>query len=141
MMLSAKSKKQEVSKMNLDLSIITTNAIVLVPVVIALVQAIKLTGFIPTHFTPLLSIAIGILVGFLGDHSNSDLSLTLLSGAVYGLMASGLYSGVKTTMIAHQQMQQEKLDKKNKTAQKQRQNNAQHVEYNNVYIDKDKDQF
>ena len=100
--------------MNLDLTAITTNAIVLVPIVIAIVQAIKLTGWIPDHFAPLLSIAVGVVIGFLGDHDNSDLTLTILSGAVYGLMASGLYSGVKTTMIAHQQMKEQKQNKRNK---------------------------
>jgi hypothetical protein len=101
--------------MNFDLSVITTNAIVIVPIVIALVQAVKLTGFIPDHFSPLLAIGIGIIIGFLGDHDNSDLTLTILSGAVYGLMASGLYSGIKVTMQAHSRMKQEKEAKKNKT--------------------------
>jgi uncharacterized membrane protein (DUF441 family) len=90
--------------MNFDLSVITTNAIVIVPIVIALVQAVKLTGFVPDHFSPILAIVIGIIIGWLGDHDNPDLTVTLLSGAVYGLMASGLYSGVKTTMVAHQRM-------------------------------------
>jgi uncharacterized protein YoaH (UPF0181 family) len=100
--------------MNLDLTAITSNAIVLVPIVIAIVQAIKLTGWIPDHFAPLLSILVGVIIGFLGDHHNNDLTLTILSGAVYGLMASGLYSGVKTTMIAHEQMKEQKQNKNKK---------------------------
>jgi hypothetical protein len=131
-MLSAKSKKQEASKMNLDLSVITTNAIVIVPIVIAIVQAIKLTGWIPDHFSPLLAIAIGVIIGFLGDHHNNDLSLTILSGAVYGLMASGLYSGVKVTMEAHQQMkEQKKQQQKNKQPQQQQQDTV--TETHEVY--------
>ena len=126
--------------MNLDLSAITTNAIVIVPIVIAIVQAIKLTGWIPDHFSPLLSIAIGIIIGFLSDHNNDDLTVTILSGAIYGLIASGLYSGVKTTMEAHARM---KAQKKNKSGNQQGGQNskAQHVEYNTVYVDKDRDEF
>lgn len=110
--------------MNLNLSTITANAIVIVPIIIAVVQAIKLTGWIPDHFSPLLAIGIGILVGWLGDHDNPDLTVTLLSGAVYGLMASGLYSGIQTTMQAHQRMKQEKQqkqDKKNKQSEQTQQ--------------------
>ena len=111
--------------MNLDLSVITTNAIVIVPIVIAIVQAIKLTGWIPDHFSPLLAIGVGVIIGFLGDHDNHDLTLTILSGAVYGLMASGLYSGVKTTMVAHQQMKEQR---KQKSGQKSGQQQSQHSE-------------
>lgn len=89
--------------MNFNIDFISANAIVIVPIVIALVQAIKLTGKVPDHFSPLISIIIGILVGFLADHDNPELSTTLLSGVVYGLMASGLYSGIRTTMNARQQ--------------------------------------
>lgn len=121
--------------MNLDLSAVTTNAIIIVPIVIALVQAIKLTGWIPDHFSPLLAIAVGIIIGFLGDHNNDDLTLTILSGAIYGLIASGLYSGVKTTMLAHQQMEQEKQDKKNKTAQRQQQQQSSTTETHEIYVE------
>jgi hypothetical protein len=104
--------------MNFDLSIITANAIVIVPIVIAIVQAIKLTGFVPDHFSPLLAIGIGVLIGWLGDHDNPDLTVTILSGAIYGLMASGLYSGVKTTIQAHSRMKQQKEQQKNKLSSK-----------------------
>jgi hypothetical protein len=106
--------------MNFDITQITTNAIVIVPIVIALTQAIKLTGFIPDHFSPLLAIAIGIVIGFLDGHENPDMTANILSGAIYGLMSSGLYSGVKTTMIAHSRMKERKL--KN-SAQKYSRNN------------------
>jgi hypothetical protein len=99
--------------MNFDLTVITANALVIVPIVIALTQAIKLTGFIPDHFSPLLAIGIGIIIGFLGDHDNGDLTVTILSGAVYGLMASGLYSGIKTQIRAHQEMKQKRQNKQN----------------------------
>lgn len=108
--------------MNFDLSQITTNAIVVVPIVLALVQAIKLTGFIPDHFAPLLAIAVGIIVAFLGDHNNPDLTSIILSGAIYGLISSGLYSGVKTTMVAHSRMKAEKQQNKQQTQSKNRGN-------------------
>jgi hypothetical protein len=126
--------------MNLDLSVITTNAIVIVPIVIALVQAIKLTGWIPDHFSPLLSIGIGIIIGFLGDHDNSDLTLTVLSGAVYGLMASGLYSGVKVTMLAHQQMKEQRKQKKSQQGG-QPQQQAVRTETHEYYMQEKKDKL
>jgi di/tricarboxylate transporter len=97
--------------MNFDLSVITANAIVIVPIVIAIVQAIKLTQLIPDHYSPLLAILVGIIIGWLSDHDNADLTVTLLSGAVYGLMASGLYSGIVTTVKAHARIKEEKRQK------------------------------
>ena len=94
--------------MNFDLDVITSNAIVIVPVVVAIVQAIKLTGYIPDHFAPILSIVVGMLISLLGDNNNPDFSVILMSGIVYGLMASGLYAGVKTTMVAHSRMKAQK---------------------------------
>ena len=99
--------------MTFDLSVITANAIVIVPIIIAIVQAIKLTGKVPEHFSPLVAIVIGILIGWLSDHDNPDLTSTLLSGVVYGLMASGLYSGIATTMKAHQRMKERKQNNPN----------------------------
>ena len=86
--------------MDFDLGAITTNAIVVVPIVLALTQAIKLTGFIPDHFAPLVSIGVGIIVAWLGNGNDVPFGSTLLSGAIYGLIGSGLYSGIKTTMQA-----------------------------------------
>lgn len=97
--------------MDFNLDVITSNAVVIVPIVIALTQAIKLTGWIRDHYTPLVAIGIGVLIGWIGDHNNPDWSVSLLSGVVYGLMASGLYSGVKTTMVAHARMKAERWEK------------------------------
>jgi uncharacterized ion transporter superfamily protein YfcC len=101
--------------MNFDLQLLTENSIVIVPIVLALVEAVKLTGWVKDHFAPLVSIAMGIIVGFLVNHNQLDLTATFLSGAIYGLMASGLYSGVKTTMVAHARLKVErKAEKQNK---------------------------
>jgi hypothetical protein len=86
--------------MNIDLDIISASSLVVVPIIIAVVQAIKLTGWVPDKFAPIVSIAIGIIIGFIANHNLADISANLLSGVMYGLMASGLYSGVKVTMEA-----------------------------------------
>jgi hypothetical protein len=86
--------------MNIDYDIINASSLVVVPIIIAAVQAIKLTGFVQDKFAPILSIGIGVVIGFIANHDSGDLSNTILGGVVFGLMASGLYSGVKTTMQA-----------------------------------------
>jgi uncharacterized membrane protein (DUF441 family) len=106
--------------MNFDLDFIMSNALVIVPIVIAITQAIKLTGFVKDHFSPLVSIVVGILVGWMGHHENPELSTILLGGTIYGLIASGLYSGVKTTMQARNQQIAEEARKKQ--AQRGKQN-------------------
>lgn len=84
--------------MNDFLTNVNVGAIVAVPIIIAIVQAVKTTGYVPSKFAPLVSIIIGIGVSFIANHENNDLSQNLMHGVVYGLMASGLYSGVKTTI-------------------------------------------
>jgi hypothetical protein len=86
--------------MNLDLTAITTSAIAIVPIIIALTQAVKMTGWVKSQFAPLASIAFGCLIAFLAHHDTADLTATLLTGVIYGLIASGLYSGVKVSMNA-----------------------------------------
>jgi uncharacterized membrane protein (DUF441 family) len=85
---------------------------VLVPVIIAIVQAIKLTGWVKDHYSPLLAIGVGIIISWLGDN-NQNFSVILLNGAVYGLISSGLYSGVKTTMQARNRQKAQGENKKN----------------------------
>lgn len=99
---------------DLNLSTITTNALVIVPVIIAVVQAIKLTGWIQDHFSPLLAIGVGIIIAWLGNTHGPNLGSTILTGAVYGLMASGLYSGVRTTMMARSKQKEVEAKKKQK---------------------------
>lgn len=93
--------------MNFDLNVIMTNAIVIVPIIIALTQAVKMIPQVKDYYSPLISIALGVLISFLSSHDSGDLSATVLSGAIYGLMASGLYSGVKTTMNARMEIKRE----------------------------------
>ena len=98
--------------MNFDLDVIMSNALIIVPIIIAITQAIKLTGFVKDHFSPLVSIAVGILIAWIGHLGNPDLSQILLGGTIYGLISSGLYSGVKTTMLARNRQKSEEARKK-----------------------------
>lgn len=100
--------------MNFDLDLISSNAIIVVPIIVALIQAIKLTGKVPDYYAPLLSIGIGIAIGWLGNYGAPDFHFgsTALSGVCYGLMASGLYSTVKTTYVARVRQKAEQERKK-----------------------------
>ena len=79
---------------------LAVGAVAVVPIIVAIVQALKMTGKLPNKFAPLVSIAVGILVGFIFRHDTQNLSQTVLAGVIYGLSASGLYSGIKTTAHA-----------------------------------------
>ena len=94
--------------MNFDINVVSANAIVVVPIVIALVQAIKMMPWVKNYYSPLISIVVGIVISFLADSANTNFTHTLLSGVIYGLIASGLYSGIKTTMVAHARMEKQK---------------------------------
>lgn len=99
---------------DLDLNAITTNALVIVPIIIAIVQALKLTGWVKDHFSPLLAIGVGIVIAWLGNTHGPSLGSTILTGAVYGLISSGLYSGVKTTFVARARQKEEQAKKEHK---------------------------
>jgi len=74
-----------------------TGAVAVVPIIIALVQVIKMTmPKLDSRFAPILSIAMGILVAFLLKHDTQNLTNVILEGVLYGLSASGLYSGITT---------------------------------------------
>jgi hypothetical protein len=108
--------------MNFDLSSITINAVVIVPIIIALTQAVKLTGFVKDHFAPLLSIGIGILIAWIANYTTPNWGGTVLSGAIYGLMASGLYSGVRTTISANARLKQERKEAERQRLKQQSRN-------------------
>lgn len=106
--------------MTIDLDIIRASSLVVVPIIVALVQAIKMTGWVQDKYAPLVSIGIGILIGFFADHDTLDWSGMVLGGAIYGLMASGLYSGIKTTQYAimKERMYGKKTNKQDDTCNK-----------------------
>jgi hypothetical protein len=87
---------------NLDLiDSITVGAAATVPIIVALVQVIKMTGWVQDKYAPFASIGAGILVSFLLANSEArDWGQVVLSGILFGLAASGLYSGIKTSSHA-----------------------------------------
>lgn len=72
--------------------------LVLVPVVLAIVELIKLTfPTLPSRFYALLSTTVGVLVVVLYAWSLGSFDSSVWFAAVLvGLSASGLYSGVKS---------------------------------------------
>lgn len=84
----------------MDFSSALENSFWVVPLVVAIVQVFKMTG-VSGKWSPLISLGVGIGLGFLvgEDHSIQNI---LLSGVIYGLSASGLYSGVQSTQKVSQ---------------------------------------
>lgn len=67
-------------------------ATVIAPIIYALVQAVKLTFTLPKNYIPVISIAIGLLVGLLSNpFTDLDMGLRLWSGLLAGLSATGLF--------------------------------------------------
>jgi len=68
---------------------------IMVPVILALVSGVKQAGM-DSKWAPLLSIALGMVAFFF--LADGEVGPRLFEGLVAGLSASGLYSGVKTTL-------------------------------------------
>jgi hypothetical protein len=83
---------------NFDL--LNVGSIAIIPIVIAVVQALKMTGWVKDKYAPFVSIFVGIAIAFISNHDAADLTNTILSGILFGLSASGLYSGISTTSAA-----------------------------------------
>jgi hypothetical protein len=102
--------------MNLDLSIIevmTISAVAVVPIIVALTQLFKY--WIPTQFIPFISLGLGILITFLlADNFQNDIGGTILTGILFGLSASGLYSNVKSSAHTLNSMKRKKIMKYDK---------------------------
>jgi hypothetical protein len=88
--------------MNLDLSIIESmslSAAAVVPIIVAITQMFKF--WIPSKFIPFISLAVGVGITFLlADDFRADLGGLILTGILFGLSASGLYSNVKASAHA-----------------------------------------
>jgi hypothetical protein len=96
---------------------ITLGAAAAIPIITAIVQLFKMTGWIQDKYAPFVAIGAGIIISFLLGHDTNDWSATILSGILFGLAASGLYSGIKTSSHAI------KADRIKAEQQKQKQNN------------------
>lgn len=86
----------------------TLSAAAVVPIIVALCQVFKMTGWIKDRYAPFLSILLGIGIAFLlvnndgitGNDGINNMGGTILTGILFGLSASGLYSGVRSTSEA-----------------------------------------
>lgn len=72
---------------------ISPSILALVPLVIGLTSIAKL--YVDNRYAPLISLGFGVALAFLVPAAT--LAITILSGLVIGLTASGLYSGAKAT--------------------------------------------
>lgn len=88
--------------MNLDLDIIqamTISAAAVVPIIVAVCQVFKF--WVPEKYSPFLALIVGVFITFLlADDFRADLGGVILTGILFGLAASGLYSGVKSSAHA-----------------------------------------
>jgi hypothetical protein len=93
----------------------TLGAAATVPIIIAVVQAIKMSGFVKDKYAPFVSIIVGIIISILLVHDfMNDISGTVLTGILFGLSASGLYSGLSTTANAIKMERLEKEERREK---------------------------
>lgn len=71
-------------------------ATLIVPVVMALVEVVKRTVNMDNKYATLISLVVGLLVGFAGSiFTDLDVVSRLWAGAFAGLSSSGLYDLIK----------------------------------------------
>jgi hypothetical protein len=96
----------------------TMQSAVLIPIITAIVQAFKMTNWVKDKFTPFLSMIVGIGATFLLAHDiTGHITGIILTGILFGLAASGLYSGLQHTTAIIQQDRAEKLRKQQQREQ------------------------
>jgi len=72
----------------------------LLPITLALMEAIKTTKLIPTRFLPVVSIVIGIILVFITRATGTEFSsVIIIDGMIIGLGASGLFDLGKKTIL------------------------------------------
>jgi predicted membrane channel-forming protein YqfA (hemolysin III family) len=96
------------------ISSITLGATATVPIVVAVTQMIKMTGWVNPKYMPFVAIFVGILISFLMSHEIWDWTANILAGILFGLAASGLYSGLKASAVAFTQEKMQKLEEKDR---------------------------
>lgn len=84
--------------MDLQTPFLTVTQLGLIPLVMAVVSILKTTAITgaTNRFAPLYSLVLGIGGAFLVPSETTQ--LTIISGALIGCAAAGVYSGVKTTV-------------------------------------------
>lgn len=70
-------------------------ALVLVPIITALVEVVKKTVSTPINLIPLIAIVIGLLVGALYTFTELPLTSRLWAGLLAGMAATGLFELIK----------------------------------------------
>lgn len=70
--------------------------VILVPIVLGLVEAVKQAGM-PSRYAPILSLAFGVAGTFL--MSGVVAGSGVIQGLIVGLSAVGLWSGVKSSIL------------------------------------------
>jgi uncharacterized membrane protein (DUF441 family) len=96
-----RNESKEEKRMNFNIDALMSNGLVLIPLVTAIVQMIKMV--MPERmfkWSPFIAIAVSILLSILFMSGNDDYNITqgVAQGLIIGLGSSGLYSGLKTTM-------------------------------------------
>lgn len=74
--------------------------IIIGPIIVGLVEVFKRTG-LPNKYAPALAVSLGLLAGIsakLGGEVDGSWPFFITIGIMEGLVSSGLYSGVKTTL-------------------------------------------
>ena len=79
------------------MDIISSQFLILVPVVLGVVQAIKIAFKVDSKWAPLISVISGV-VGAYSLFPVASVGVSILQGLVVGLTACGLWSGTKTTV-------------------------------------------
>jgi hypothetical protein len=89
----------------MDLSFLSSADVVnnaaAVPIVVAITQLFKMLSPKMEKFAPFISLGLGVLISFITTaNATGSIGGTILSGILYGLSASGLYSATKSTAHA-----------------------------------------
>ncbi|MHB1394518.1 MAG: hypothetical protein ACYCYE_15885 [Clostridia bacterium] len=82
------------------------NETVVIPIIMSIVEMAKGLG-LPSKFSAVVAVIVGALIGVFFVEPQS-IKMGLFKGILYGLTASGLYSGTKNTI---QQVNQRKNKK------------------------------
>src|SRR4051812_27656005 len=98
----------------------TMEAAAIIPIITAIVQAFKMTKWVQDKYAPFLAMVVGIGITFLLAHDAlGNLSGTILTGLLFGLASSGLYSGLSTTTNAIKMDRAQAAEKQRNKANKE----------------------
>jgi uncharacterized membrane protein (DUF441 family) len=73
-----------------DINEYLTRSIIFVPIILGIVQALKMSA-LPEKYAPILSLVIGIIIAFVAGDGFDNWGHNTLGGLVYGLSACGLW--------------------------------------------------